>query len=51
MTGELGSLTDMKDQLENKTHTEQVLESLRDVTKERDQLKQELEGKMEKVRS
>uniref|UniRef100_A0A9J8ANR7 Centromere-associated protein E n=1 Tax=Cyprinus carpio carpio TaxID=630221 RepID=A0A9J8ANR7_CYPCA len=49
LTGELGSLTDMKDQLENKTHTEQVLESLRDVTKERDQLKQELEGKMEKL--
>ncbi|XP_052428326.1 centromere-associated protein E isoform X3 [Carassius gibelio] len=49
LTGELESLTVMKDQLENKTCTEQVLESLRDVTKERDQLKQELEGKMEKL--
>ncbi|XP_016297019.1 centromere-associated protein E-like [Sinocyclocheilus anshuiensis] len=49
LTEELESLADMTDQLENKTHAEQVLESLRDVTKERDQLKQELEGKMEKL--
>ncbi|XP_016113871.1 centromere-associated protein E [Sinocyclocheilus grahami] len=42
LTEELESLADMKDQ-------EQVLESLRDVTKERDQLKQELDGKMEKL--
>lgn len=41
----------MTDQLENeKTRAEQVLESLRDVTKERDRLRQELEGKLEKVR-
>lgn len=40
----------MTDQLENeKTRAEQVLESLRDVTKERDQLRRELEGKLEKV--
>ncbi|XP_050974649.1 centromere-associated protein E isoform X3 [Labeo rohita] len=50
LTEELESLLGMKDQLENdKTHAEHVLESLRDVTKERDQLKRELEGKIEKL--
>ncbi|XP_016349657.1 centromere-associated protein E-like isoform X2 [Sinocyclocheilus anshuiensis] len=50
LTEELECLTGLKDQLENeKICAEKILESLRDATKERDQLKRELEGKMEKL--
>ncbi|XP_016115359.1 centromere-associated protein E-like [Sinocyclocheilus grahami] len=45
LTEELECLAGLKDQLEN----EKILESLRDATKESDQLKRELEGKMEKL--
>ncbi|XP_051560864.1 centromere-associated protein E-like [Myxocyprinus asiaticus] len=47
LTVEYESLGGLTEQLENeKTHTEQITESLRAITEERDQLKQELEGKI-----
>ncbi|XP_016422132.1 centromere-associated protein E-like isoform X3 [Sinocyclocheilus rhinocerous] len=50
LTEELECLAGLKDQLENeKICAEKILESLRDATKESDQLKRELQGKMEKL--
>ncbi|XP_051982459.1 LOW QUALITY PROTEIN: centromere-associated protein E [Xyrauchen texanus] len=47
---ELESLGGLKEQLENeKTRTEQIMDTLRVITEERDRLKQELEGKMEVI--
>ncbi|XP_067298423.1 centromere-associated protein E isoform X2 [Pseudorasbora parva] len=47
---ELRSLSGVSDQLENeKTHAEQILQSLRDVTREKDELRGELEEKLEKL--